>query len=206
MPFSIEPTGLPRRAGVFSVRGLGLAALLVMPLALGGCSMFGGDDEAVDVVEKDAPKPCPTVGVLDGADHVTLFNGRGKDLTDVVLRAEIRKSVLQCEYDSDNAEISVNVAFDGTVDLGPAATSREANIPGFIAIVRHGYMVSKQPLDIPVQFEGAARTVKFLKTIEDTKIPIGGELNGAAYEVIVGFQVTKDELDYNKKVPSTPLR
>lgn len=206
MPFPIEPTGLPRHAGVFSLRGLGLAALLVMPLALGGCSMFGGDDEAVDVVEKDAPKPCPTVGVLDGADHMTLFNGRGKDLTDVVLRAEICKSVLQCEYDSDNSEISVNVAFDGTVDLGPAATSREANIPGFIAIVRHGYMLSKQQLDIPVTFDGAARTVKFLKTIEDTKIPIGGEINGAAYEVIVGFQLTQDQLDYNKKVPATPLR
>lgn len=206
MPFPIDPTGLQRHAGVFSVRGLGLAALLAMPLVLGGCSMFSGDDEAVDVVEKDAPKPCPTVGVLDGADHVTIFNNRGKDLTDIVLRGEIRKAALQCEYDTDNAQISVNVAFDGTVDLGPAATSRDATIPGFMAIVRNGYMVTKKELDIPVTFDGASRTVKFLKTVEDTEIPIGGEINGANYEVIVGFQLTKDQLEYNKKVPSTPLR
>lgn len=204
MPFPIEPTGPSRRA---AARALGLAVLLVLPLALGGCSWLGmgGSDDDVDP-DADLPKPCPTVGVLDGADHITMFSGRGKDLTDVVLRAEIRKSAIECEYDTDEKSISFNVAFDGTADLGPAATARDINIPGFIAVTRHGYMVSKRMLDIPVSFEGAARTVKFLKTVEDTTIPYGGELNGSAYEIIVGFQLTPDELEYNRKVPAVPLR
>ncbi len=207
MPFPIEPTGTPRRAAFRPARALGLAALLVLPLALGGCSWLGmGSSD--DDTDPDAglPKPCPTVGVLDGADRVTLFSGRGKDLTDVVIRAEIRKSVIKCEYDTDEKQISFDVAFDGTADLGPAATSRDMTIPGFIAVTRHGYMVSKQPLDIPLSFEGSARTIKFLKTIDATKIPYGGELDGSAYEIIVGFQLTKDQLDYNHKVPAIPLK
>jgi hypothetical protein len=206
MPFPIEPTGFQRRAAVTSLRALGLAALLALPLALGGCSWLGMGGDDADEVDKDMPKPCPTVGVLDGADHITVFNGRGRDLTDVVARAEIRKAVIECEYEPSDGNISVNIAFDGQADLGPAATSREMTLKGFMTVVRHGAIKSKMEYDIPVSFAGAARTVRFLKTIDETKIPYGGELNGSAYEVLVGFQLTQDELDYNRKVPFAPLK
>lgn len=200
MPFSIEPTGRSRRPGPSAVRGLGLAALLLVPLALGGCGMLGfGDDSDVPV----GPQPCPAIGVLDGANRVTVFNGRGHDLTDIVARAEIRKAVTKCKYDGN--EISVDIAFDGQANLGPAATSRDLTLKGFVTVVRHGTIKQKQVFDIPVAFDGASRSVRFLKTIDDTRIPIGGTLDGSAYELLVGFQLTRDELDYNRKVPPTPL-
>ncbi|MGB5950050.1 MAG: hypothetical protein WBG82_12075 [Parvibaculum sp.] len=204
MAFPIEPAGQARRLGIPSPRRIGLAALLIAPLALGGCSWLGmGSDDEADVLAA-APKPCPTIGVLDGADRITMFNGRGLDLTDVVVRGEIRKAVSKCEY--DDGEIAVDVAFDGQADLGPAATSRELNLKGFMTVVRNGRISDKQVFDIPVVFEGAARTVRFLKTIEDTKLATDGRLDGSAYELLVGFQLSPEELEYNRKVPSTPLK
>jgi len=206
MPIPTEPTGATRRFGHFSFKGIGLAALLAMPLALGGCAWLGfGGEEEIEPVES-GPKPCPAIGVLDGADRVTVFNGRGMDLTDVVIRGEIRKAVTECEYDKGSAEIVVDIAFDGQAALGPAASSREMSLKGFATVVRHGAIKNKQVFEIPVSFSGAARTVRFLKTIEDTKIPYGGTLDGSAYEILVGFQLTPEQFEYNNKVPAAPLR
>ncbi|HEX7774973.1 MAG TPA: hypothetical protein VF449_00435 [Parvibaculum sp.] len=208
MPFSCSRQDLARRPVFLAGRGLALAALLIAPLALGGCSMFGSSDDDTDAdIEAAAPQPCPTVGVLDGADRVTVFNGRGRDLTDVVLRAEIRKAVTQCKYDTDEHTISVDLAFDGLAEMGPAAASRDQTLKGFVAITRtDGKIVNKQEFDMPVTFDGATRQVRFEKVIEDSVVPYGGTVNGSIYQFLVGFQLTHDQLEYNRKVPQTPLK
>lgn len=206
MPFPFEQHDHAPRRVFFTMKRLALAALLVAPLALGGCSWFSSSDDD-DEIEKAAPQPCPTIGVLDGADRVTVFNGRGRDLTDVVLRGEIRKAVIKCKYDTDEHTISVDLAFDGQAEMGPAANSRDQVLKGFAAITRtDGKIVNKQEFDMPVSFAGTSRQVRFEKVIEDTVLPYGGEINGSIYEILVGFQLTREQLDYNRKVPSTPLK
>jgi hypothetical protein len=185
-----------------------IAALVALPLALGGCSWLGmgSNDDAADL-ESSLPKPCPSIGVLSGADRITIFNGSGRDLTDIVARAEIRKAVIQCKYDTDDSTISVDLAYDGTASLGPAATSRDLTLKGFLAIVRtDGKRDSKQIYEIPISFAGATREVRFTKTIEDTVVSYGGSVNGSIYEFLVGFQVTPEQLEYNRKVPGSPLK
>lgn len=209
MPFPTERQDAPRRS-VSALRGVALAALLLAPLALGGCSWLGmgggDDDEVMDDIEAAAPKPCPSIGVLDGADRITVFNGRGHDLTDIVVRAEITKAAIQCEYDTDDHTISVDIAFNGGAEMGPAATSRDMSLKGFLAITRtDGKKVSKQIYDIPVTFS-SSRDVRFLKSVEGTVVPYGGTVNGSIYEFLVGFQLTPEQLDYNRKVPLGPLK
>lgn len=200
MPFSIKRQAAPKRF-VSARRAMSLAALLMVPLALGGCSWLGmGDeDEAIEAIAAAQPKPCPTIGVLDGADKVTIFNGQGQDLTDVIVRAEISKAAIACEYDVGASTISVDIAFNGAAEMGPAATAQAMNLKGFLAVTRRGgKRVSKQVYDIPISFEDG-RKVRFLKSIDDTVIPYGGNSNGAIYEFLVGFQVNQSQLDYNRK-------
>lgn len=208
MPFPTErqnaPRPLPR-----ALRGLGLATLLMVPLALGGCSWLGmsKEDEAVAAIEAAAPKPCPSVGVLDGADRITVFNGQGHDLTDVVVRAEISKAVTSCEYDTGDHTISVDIAFNGAAEMGPAATSTDMTLKGFLAVTRvDGRKVSKQIYDIPLSFDGKSRQIRFLKSIDDTVVPYSNTMNGSIYVMLVGFQVTPEQLAYNRKAPTGPLK
>ncbi|MCE9649983.1 MAG: hypothetical protein K8R18_10205 [Parvibaculum sp.] len=207
MPFPTERQDAPRRTAS-AARAVALAGLLMMPLALGGCSWLGmgSDDDDLDEIEASAPKPCPTIGVLDGADRITVFNGSGRDLTDVVVRAEITKAAIKCDYDTDDHTISVDLAFNGGAEMGPAATSRDMTLKGFLAVTRtDGKKVSKQIYDIPVSF-GTARTVRFLKSVEGTVVPYGGTVNGSIYEFLIGFQLTPDQFEYNSKVPLGPMR
>ncbi len=210
MPFSTERQHAPRPL-VRVLRGLGFATLFLVPLALGGCSWLGigpsREDEAMDAIASATPKPCPTVGVLDGADRITVFNGQGHDLTDVVIRAEISKAATTCKYDTDDHTISVDLAFNGAAEMGPAATSTDMNLKGFLAVTRvDGKKVSKQVYDIPLSFDGKSRQIRFLKSIDETVVPYGGSMNGSNYVMLVGFQVTQAQLDYNRKVPVGPLK
>jgi hypothetical protein len=91
--------------------------------------------------------------------------------------------------------------------MGPAAPSRDLVLKGFVAITRtDGKIVNKQEFDMPVTFDGATRQVRFEKVIEDSVVPYGGTVNGSIYQFLVGFQLTHDQLEYNRKVPQTPLK
>ncbi len=200
---------LPRSSSVRRV--IIVASLLTLPLALGGCSMLGlgsnEEDDAIEAIKQAAPQPCPTIGVLDGADKITVFNGNGQDLTDVVVTAEISKAVTQCEYNTSDNTISVDVAFNGGAEMGPAATLRDITLKGFLAVTRiGGTRVSKQVYDIPLTFEDNSRHVRFLKSIDETIVPYTERMNGSHYEFLVGFQVSKDQLEYNRKTSNTEAK
>ena len=199
-------------------RSVALAAALSVTLLVAGCST---DDEGYATTGignmlglgsntqegGSTAYPCPNVGVLDQADRITVFNGGGKDITDVAVRAELNKVVTQCEYNLDDSTISFDIAFDGVAALGPGAKSRTQNLPVFVAVTRRfGKLVKKETMTLPVSFAAGQATVRFTKTLEKNVIPYGKGADGRIYYVLVGFQLTKDQLAYNRTVAPTPIR
>lgn len=192
-----------------------LAALLLSAFAFTGVLAGCTSEQAFNAVGLGSTteeggtteRPCPTVGVLNGTDHLTLFNGRGRDLTDVVLRAEIAKVVTSCEYNVDERLISVDLAYNGVAEIGPAAQSRTQTVTTFVAVTRRfGAKVKKQIYEVPLVFEGASRQIQFVKSVNGTQIPYGADADGRIYEILIGFQLTPEQLDYNRKVPRVPIR
>ena len=174
-------------------------------LALAGCNTLGLTDETKD--GGTTAYPCPTVGVLQGTEHVTLVTGAGTDLTDVVAKAEIGKVVSTCEYNIDDATITVDLAFDGLAELGPAATSRDLSLKTFVAVTRRfNSFDNKQVYEVPVTFEAGRRQMRFVKTVEGTILPYGGSADGRIYQILIGFQLTGDQLEYNRDVTYIPIR
>lgn len=173
-------------------------------LALSGCGMFGESD----IKEGGTTLyPCPAVGVLNETDHLTLLSGSGTDLTDVVARAEIGKVVSKCEYDVEASTITVDIAFDGIAELGPAANARALNLKTFVAVTRRfNSFDKKQVYEVPVVFEPGQRQVRFVKTVEGTVLPYGGRADGSIYQILVGFQLTPDQIEYNRRVSYIPIR
>lgn len=199
-------------------RPAALAVALSVTLLLAGC---GSDDEGYVTTGfggmlglgsnteegGSAAYPCPNVGVLDQADRITVFNGQGEDITDVEVRAELNKVVTQCEYNLDDSTITYDLAFDGVAELGPGATSRTQNLPVFVAVTRRfGKLVKKETMTLPVTFEAGEAKLRFTKTLEGNEIPYGKGADGRIYYILVGFQLTKDQLAYNRRVTPVPIR
>ncbi|MEX2248802.1 MAG: hypothetical protein WD671_04155 [Parvibaculum sp.] len=195
MPFSIALQRLSR-----------LSLTLAASLALAGCASlnpFGSGDKEGGT----AQLPCPQVGVLGETDHMTLLRGAGADLTDIVARAEIGKVVSKCTYNVSDATITVDLAFDGVAELGPAATSRDLTFNAFVAVTRRFETLDKKQIyQIPVSFPAGQRQVRFLKTVDGTVLPYGGTADGRIYQILVGFQLTAEQLEYNRRVSYVPIR
>lgn len=199
------PTALRRPlSSVYRFRGAS-ALLMAAALGLSGCSWLGMTDE-----KKDGGStlfPCPAVGVLNETDHVTLLSGKGTDLTDVVAKAEIGKVVSKCSYNIDESTIAVDIAFDGIAELGPAATSRDLTLQTFVAVTRRfNTFDKKQVYEVPVTFEPGQRQIRFVKTVDGTILPYGGDADGRIYQILIGFQLTQEQLDYNRRISYAPIR
>lgn len=151
-------------------------------------------------IELQQALPCPEVGILGGAENLTSFSGAGNDITDIALTAELERVVSRCEYDIGDGIIYVDIAIRGVAEVGPAATSREVTVPMFIALTEiNSRVLRKDTFLLPLTFEGNQRATSFIHTIEETKVPYVARIDGSAYEILVGFQLTPEELAYNKR-------
>jgi len=173
-----------------------LKMFIVSALMLGLLSACASEAQT----ELERALPCPGVGILGGAENLTSFSGAGNDITDIAITAELERVVSRCEYDIDDGIIYVDLALRGAAEIGPAATSREVMVPMFIALTEiNSRVLRKDTFLLPVTFEGNQRTTNFIHTIEETKVPYIARIDGSAYEILVGFQLTPEELAYNNR-------
>jgi hypothetical protein len=192
-----EPTTCPERRcrRPAAARRLGLALALGVPLALAGCGLFE---------DKPPPPPCPRTLILaDAADAYRYVAGRGRDLVDLNYHARIRDLRSVCTYEFDKAgggEIEVEVALLIAVERGLANTDRQAAFRYFVGVTgAGGRVLNKQTFDARVEFPGNRTQVALREPPIATTIPIRAGQDGRSFEVFVGFQLSRDELQENRR-------
>ena len=188
----MERTAVSSRAAVSTDRGqrpLGRvrrATVTALFLVLAGCGLFGGD----------ILLPCPRSVVLaDAAELVDFRPGPGRDLTDVRLEAAISGVRRECEYDEDGfVDVDLDVAIELT--RGPALEGGAARAEYFVVITDpEEKVVAKRVFVLDVEFPGAALRARTIQELTQ-RIHYLPEPSAAAYRIFVGFQLTRDQLDY----------
>ena len=178
--------------------GFGIAVLLGLPVLLAGCSsLFGSssDDEAAALAT--APVRCPRVAVLRDAGEVTEFReGAGRDLTDVVSRAAVINFTGNCRPEEGRGTVDFRLVLGA--ERGPAWQGQQPNLQYFVAVADpEGRVLSKQVFDAPMRFpEGQSKT----GSIEELSqvIPLAANRRPQDYQVFVGFQLTPDQVRFNR--------
>ena len=174
------------------------AALLIF---LAGCT-----------ADQDVILPaCPKVTILDDTSTLTRFrDGPGRDLTDVDFNGEVVRLTGSCLYDVDsdtgagilNMELQVEVK----VDRGPANRDRTAEFEYFVSILdTGGKIVAKEIFPFKVEFYGKKVTSKDTDAPITMTIPFAAGQSGRDFSVFVGFQLTPDEIRYNRDT-NRPLK
>jgi hypothetical protein len=152
--------------------------------------------------ESTLAPPCPTIVIVQELASLTQFKpGEGRDLTDVVLEGKITGFDGFCETDLDKdiaqaVEVELRVVF--TAARGPANTDRKGSYSYFVALAdREGDTVQKHVFDSTVEFPGNRNRVAPFEELT-LKVPLKPGESGANYTVYVGFQLTPEQLDYNR--------
>ncbi|MCC7273093.1 MAG: hypothetical protein IT561_10520 [Alphaproteobacteria bacterium] len=168
------------------------AGAALVALLLAGCSSLN------PFAAKDPPPACPVAIVVDDLSRMTEFRpGTGRDLADVVHSAAIERVDASCEYDR-RRKVTVQTVVNLIVERGPADRTRKADLTYFVAVADpQGRVTARETFTTPVRFEG---NFTRMQTSEETEqvIPLGGG-SGAGYRIYVGFPLTPEQLEANRK-------
>ena len=144
--------------------------------------------------------PCPNVTILPGADTITVFRpGPGRDLVDVTYEGSIEPLKGECVYEDDDSLIMVELFLQINAVKGPAANENKVNLPFFIAIAdRDRKVLSKRVFESPIEIPDGKRRGAVLEEMVQ-KIPILSGRDGRDYTIVLGFQLSNEQLQYNRQ-------
>lgn len=186
-----------------------LLPVMILPLALWGCETLGLSDAPAMVVE--IVGPCPSTAVLSDAVTVTKVKpgtppGAAAPPQNVVLTAEMSKAQLECDYDRMANTLSVDISFAVRATRGAGAGGADPVLDYFVAIVDidNNVLVKRQFQSRPNL--GGRPTGVFQENVENFAIPLAEDERPYDYEILTGFQLTPEELAYNRIPKPLPLR
>jgi hypothetical protein len=143
------------------------------------------------------PPACPRATILgDGATITQFRDGPGRDLTDVLAQAEIVDAAVDCDYDRSGVDVSMQIAIAAT--RGPADRARVADFDYFVAVAdAQRNILAKEVFRVRFNFPDTQSRVGTVEQIEP-RIPLKDRAEGVNYQIVVGFQLTPEQLEWNR--------
>ncbi len=171
-------------------------APVLLALVLSGCGTTRIFDQ-LDTTPNSGP--CPVVGSIhDVSRYVKFADGDSKLYSNIAYTGEITDVRLYCRYINNDplvAEVEIDFAFG----KGPMATANSAGYPFFVAVTRrNGKVLAKEYFTTEADF--GRRTVDGkTELISRVTIPRADEsISGVNFEVVVGFDLTAEQLEFNR--------
>jgi len=192
------------------MRRLPLLMLLLLLMPLAGCQTLGLTSPSPDELVADTGPICPSTAVLSDAVTVTkLKPGTQAALpnpANIAFTAEMSQAKLDCNYDRSQNKLSVDLSFAVKAARGPAATGADPQVDFFVAVVdADNNIVSKIVYHGQADLGGRAANI-YTQNVRNFAVPLGMDKRPYDYEILTGFQLTPDELAYNRipKMLSVP--
>jgi hypothetical protein len=168
-------------------QGSRLAAVALVAL-LAGCSLF----------EKKDTRACPRVEIVSDLSRLVKFRpGPTRDLNDVLYTARFDDVKTGCTYDKTGVTVEMTVSLRG--ERGRAGLALPTgDVTYFVAITdRNQNIAAKQNFTSQFTFPD-----KGTAAIDDElvqRIPLRPTAPGSDHTLILGFQLTPEEIDFNAK-------
>ena len=167
---------------------------LCAPLLLAACSIFGNQ---VNMELSDEMKQsCVPVGIVAYTGEVTRFAGNSRDASAVAVRGTLGKLKVTCRDSEDKKGLYADITFEVSATKGPAARSNSAEFPFFVGVSRGSEAVMEKNLYTSTHSFDGENWSAFQENVT-AYVPLGDEGEIQNYEVLIGLQLTKDELAYN---------
>ena len=158
--------------------------------------------------EKAKPPPqCPIVGILDDTARARYFaDPANPDFDMLAYDVELRNAALiSCEWRKD--QVVSKIRFEAAARIGPGARSDTVEIPMFIVLIdSDGKPLAKIPSTEKIEFSVETPFQRFAREVKDIYItPEDGKKSGD-YEILLGIQLTRAQLDFNRNSARQPAR
>lgn len=167
---------------MMAVRAPACVALLAL---VAGCSGFAANKDTFT---------CPAATTVPDLQTIARLTDTGKD-DDVQTAGRIASVNSTCDKETAGVATFLSIEF-AALRTGPSI--RHAEFPYFVAIADSaGNILGKQEFTLALDFPGEAPTMRTTEKVT-AHLPLKNQQLGNIYTVIVGFQLSKNELDFNR--------
>ncbi|MEL6324392.1 MAG: hypothetical protein AAGJ29_09600 [Pseudomonadota bacterium] len=179
-------------------RLINYAAALGALAALASITACGSSGVVRALDDRPNAGPCPTAGAIYEAARIIEFSDERESFRNIAYSGEITGVRLFCRYVEDEpllAEVEIDFAFG----KGPKGESRTHEYPYFVAVTRRNSRVlNRQNFLVTADFRsGQIATAQEL--VNRVVIPrVDETISGANFEVLVGFDLTEQQLAFNQ--------
>ncbi len=144
------------------------------------------------------PPVCPTSGILRDAADLTRFRGAGTDLTDMVVDGRITGLGGKCLLD-DAKHLRTTLTVNLDITRGPASRAASEDVDYFVSVSKGQTILDKKIYRLTAAFPGNSDRARIRTDEVDLVLPIDDKVQGNSYSILVGFQLTPAELDFNRR-------
>jgi hypothetical protein len=142
---------------------------------------------------------CPDVAALVDASTLTAFKpGTVTDPTFALYTAEIVKVDNTCSLNKRERTADSSVEIDFRATRPPTGEAAEYTVPYFVVIRQGAAILSKRMLSVHFAFAPGEAETEFSESIDDVDFTAALDKRAVDYQILVGFQLTKQQLDYNR--------
>jgi hypothetical protein len=155
-------------------------------LALAGCSNFGGRGNTYTCpASTTVPELQTLVTIVPGPNGATIQSS-----------GRINTVTAECDRDGDKGVLSkLTIEFTG---LRTTPAINQIALPYFVALAdAAGNILGKQQYTLTLSFPPDAQVTKATDLVT-VHIPLKNAQLGNVYTVVVGFQLTQSQVDYNR--------
>jgi len=171
-------------------RILATTLLVASALALTGC----GTDNPKGFI-------CPAAAGLMDASTLTALRPGSTDPSGAIYKIDITRVVTNCEYDRDDGKITARIGIAFTASRPPDGDSAQYTVPYFIGLSLDGSsIVDKKVYNVQFAFAPGQASTTFTEVVDNFEFTPNADKKPTDYEMLVGIQLTKDQLDYNRRV------
>jgi uncharacterized lipoprotein len=149
----------------------------------------------------DKTGDCPTMtGVTDASVRTVFRPGAPEDPANVLYTADIASVAGNCDMDKKSphpTDANLTIVFRATRE----ASGGEARyaVPYFVAVTEGARILARRNYEVTLSFEPGQTVATATETVGSVHLDPSKDKQPYDYQVLVGLQLTKAELEYNRR-------
>jgi hypothetical protein len=164
--------------------------------SLSGCSIYRS---AVNYIAADNPLLCPDAAILAGTASLPAFDpAKGADPSNILYNIAMTNVTTRCDYSKREFTADANLKISFRANRPPGGETARYRVPYYVALTSNGEIQDKQIHWLEFDFSKGVSGVTGEAAVDSVVVKVGKTKKPYEFHLIVGFQLTKAQVDYNK--------
>lgn len=180
------------------IRIFRLLSLAALAATLTGCDTWRS---SINYIVSDSDSVCPDAAILANTATIPVFDPKaGADPTSLAYQVKMSNLSTRCDYNKRRNDVDANLHIQFTATRAPGGGEAHYRVPYFVAVTSGGEIVDKQMHWLDVDFAATATEFSKEELVDSIMITMARQKRSYEYHLLIGFQLTQAQMDYNKKM------